>query len=217
MSGLVESSPGPSSLGPGVIQLPRSSVWRLVGLGAVFGVTWGAVLRGWMRFITTSPEFSWSGTLLIVVGSGIVGAMLGFARHRRNVGGIGWWRVNVLFLLLLGGAGSAMWPSVILGGIAFARPRPRWLRIGTAVLATVIQIPLVNDVAVQNPLVVPAEAVVAIAWYAVMVTIEAWAFSVVFAPAVEGAVRPAMWKKVGIALPFVGLAGMSLVMMGLLG
>jgi hypothetical protein len=217
VSGLVESPAGPSSLGPAVTQLHRISVWHLVGLGAVFGVTWGAVLRGWMRFITTSPEFSWSGTLLIVVGSGIVGAMLGFARHRRNVGGIGWWRVNVLFLLLLGGAGSVMWPSVILGGIAFARPRPRWLRIGTAVLATVIQIPLVSEVAVQNPLFTPAEVVVAIAWYVVMLTIEAWAFSVVFARAVEGAAKPATWKKVGIALPFVALAGMSVVMMGLIG
>ena len=125
--------------------------------------------------------------------------------------------MNVLFILLLGGAGSAMWPSVILGGIAFARPRPRWLRIATAVLATVIQIPLVNEVAVQNPLFTPTEVVVAIAWYVVMLTIEAWAFSVVFAPSVEGAAKPATWKKVGIALPFVGLVGMSVVMMGLIG
>ena len=110
MSGLVESSAGPSSLGPGVTRLPRSSVWRLVGLGAVFGFTWGAVLRGWMRFITTNPEFSWSGTLMIVGVSAIAGAVLGLARHRRLSGGVGWWRYSILALLLLGGAGSVMWP-----------------------------------------------------------------------------------------------------------
>ena len=104
-----------------------------------------------------------------------------------------------------------------MGGLAVGRPGPRWLRIAAAIGAVGLQIPVVMEVAVDNPLLTPVEATVAIAWYAVMLAIEVWAFSVVFAPAVEGAPRPTVAKKVAFALPFVGFALLAVVMMGLVG
>ena len=34
---------------------------------------WGICARVWMRFIATDPEFTWAGTLFIVIGFGIAG------------------------------------------------------------------------------------------------------------------------------------------------
>ena len=36
------------------------------------GTLLGVVARVWMRFITTDPEFTWIGTLSIVIGFGVV-------------------------------------------------------------------------------------------------------------------------------------------------
>src|SRR3990172_3608722 len=44
----------------------------LIG-GLVGGLIWGVDGRVWMRFISTDPEFTWAGTLFIVIGFGIAG------------------------------------------------------------------------------------------------------------------------------------------------
>src|ERR687898_224194 len=41
--------------------------------GLLGGVVWGIDARVWMRFISTDPEFTWSGTLFIVIGFGVAG------------------------------------------------------------------------------------------------------------------------------------------------
>lgn len=55
-----------------------------IALGAVLGMTWGVLARLWMRLISDSPEFSWSGTLYIVLVPTMMGAALGLAAARRS-------------------------------------------------------------------------------------------------------------------------------------
>ena len=39
---------------------------RAAAVGVVAGFVWGVVARGFMRLMTVTPEFTWSGTLYIV-------------------------------------------------------------------------------------------------------------------------------------------------------
>lgn len=160
-------------------------------VGASAGLLWGILMRLWMRFISTSPEFSWSGTLFIVGASVIVGSLLGLARRRRAIGGVGWWRSSILSLLLLGAGGAVMWPSVIAGAVAFGRPRPRWLRVGLAIVAVSVQAMVLRAVFEDNRMMSGLAEVAAVAWYVPLITVEAWGFSVVFAPSIS---RVRVWS-----------------------
>jgi hypothetical protein len=149
--------------------------------GALAGLAWGLAMRGWMRFISTSPEFTWEGTGFILGASTIVGTVLGLAFLRRESGGGGWWRLGGLSVLLLGvGAGGVMIPSVLFGAIAFGKTR--WAPALRAVLGLLA-------VAVQAAVFLTLEelpagrAFPALVTYAGLITFEAWAVSVVFRPA----------------------------------
>ncbi len=190
---------------------------RPIVAGAALGLLWGAVLRAWMRFISSSPEFSWSGTAFILLAATIVGATLGLARKRRSSGGVGWWRTSIVSLLLLGAAGAVMWPSVVFGGAAIGRPRPAWLRLLLGAAAVGVQAPIVQTTILEDSIMSGTESVVAVAWYALMLTIEAWAFSVVFAPAIDGAPVPSRLQKVLIGLPVAGMAVFAAIALGLPG
>jgi len=67
---------------------------RVVLLGAILGLAWGAGLRGLMAvFAGTSSSFTWSGTFVaILLPATLVGAALGWAEHARRTGGRGGWR-----------------------------------------------------------------------------------------------------------------------------
>ncbi|HSJ26722.1 MAG TPA: hypothetical protein VLB67_00810 [Acidimicrobiia bacterium] len=162
------------------VQSPLA-IRRPVLAGAVAGAVWGVLMRMWMRYISPSPEFSWSGTLFILGASTIVGAILGLAWRRRSVGGAGWWRLSLASLLLLGAGGAVMWPSVVLGALAFGRPRPSWMRVVLGTAAAAAQIPVIGSIA-DNWRFGIGDVVLATAWYAPMLVFEAWAFSVIFAP-----------------------------------
>lgn len=176
--------------------------------GAAIGLAWGVAMRAWMRFIAPNPEFSWSGTLFILGAATIVGTVLGLARLRRRRAGAGWWRLSILSLLLLGAGGAVMWPSVILGAIALGRPRPRWLRAVLGAGALAVQVPILRGVLDDNWAFALWESVVAVGWYLPMLALEAWAFSVVFAPAVAGATTPGRvkWTMIGVAVAGVAFA-----------
>jgi len=190
---------------------------RPVVAGAIIGLVWGGILRVWMRFISTSPEFSWSGTGFILGACVIVGATLGLARKRRDAGGVGWWRLSILTLMLLGAGGSVMWPSVVLGGAAIGRPRPGWLRGALGLVAIGAQVPIMQSAILDNPRMSMPEVVIAVAWYVPMLAIEAWAFSVVFAPAREGAPALGVLRKVLIATPMAAMTVFSAIAIGLPG
>ena len=46
---------------------------RAAAAGLALGAGWGVLARVWLRMISTNPEFSWSGTLLIIGFSALAG------------------------------------------------------------------------------------------------------------------------------------------------
>ena len=184
-----------------------------VAAGALLGLAWGVSMRAWMRFISTNPEFSVAGTLFILGAATIAGSLLGLARHRRRLGGTGWWRFSLLSLGLLGAGGAVMWPTVVLWAAAIGRLRQRWLAAGLGLAGALAQVSVIDDAIISNWRFTSADMAVAIAWYLPMLTFDAWAFSVVFTPGlVESAPR---MKRVFIAAGVLGFSVLAVVVVGL--
>jgi hypothetical protein len=95
---------------------------RYALLGFLLGVSWGVVARVWMRLISTSPEFSWSGTLLIIGTAGFAGLIFGLVHAARTRGGSRWWRLLAVgALVAFQGQGVVLLPAVIGGGWGLRR------------------------------------------------------------------------------------------------
>ncbi len=108
------------------------TIGRSAAAGFGLGVAWGIAARGWMRLITTEPEFSWAGTGMILAIAGLSGLALGIMYGVRRTGRSRWWRVlAVLCLLLFAGPGMIFIPAFFLGGFLYLRHA--WARaIGVA-------------------------------------------------------------------------------------
>ena len=139
----------------------------LVGAGL------GVVLRIWMRLISDNPEFSWSGTLAIVIAFTLLGTNAGLVAYGRSRG----WRASLVVarvvacVLGLGcfmAAGAVMLPAIIPGALALGRHDwPRWPRLvlgGVCVLGTfvialgIVQVPFPQRL-LAMPLFVAGSAV----------------------------------------------------------
>ncbi|MDH3518672.1 MAG: hypothetical protein OEM66_07085 [Acidimicrobiia bacterium] len=182
--------------------------------GALLGLAWGVSMRAWMRFISTNPEFSVAGTLFILGATTIAGSLLGLARHRRRLGGTGWWRLSLLSLGLLGAGGAVMWPTVVLWAAAIGRLKQRWLAAGLGLAGALAQISVIDDAIISNWRFTSADMAVAIAWYLPMLTFDAWAFSVVFTPGLAES-APSRMKRVLIAAGVLGFSALAVVLVGL--
>jgi hypothetical protein len=117
------------------------SAWRVIAVGAALGLVWGVLARGWMRLVAVVPEFSWSGTLFILVLATVAGIALGLVEALRRRGA-GTWRVlaAVPAFLLFAGQGALMAPAAIVGGLALSGIAPRTVRVlaGAAALGWVV-------------------------------------------------------------------------------
>ncbi len=102
---------------------------RGAALGLALGAAWGAAARGWMRLVSTEPEFSWEGTLAIVGFATLLGLLVGLVTIALRQGRSGWWRLAVVpGLILFLSPGIVMLPGCVIGGIAAARRTRRgWL------------------------------------------------------------------------------------------
>jgi hypothetical protein len=150
--------------------------------GALLGLSWGIAMRAWMRFITTDPEFTWSGTGYILGATTLAGLLLGLGWARRAKGKGNWWRLTGLSMLPLGAAaGGVMIPSVFLGAMALGRKNwhvgIRGMLLAVAVGFQVFAFTAGSDGSLPSSKVVPAMAI-----YAVLISLEALAFSIPFLP-----------------------------------
>ncbi len=98
-----------------------------VPLGTLSGLAVGTVARAWMRWISTDPEFSWSGTLFIVGAFTLFGAVQAGAaaardaRRSRRRTTVYRTLAAILSMSLFVGAGALMLPTVLLEGLALWR------------------------------------------------------------------------------------------------
>ena len=94
---------------------------RAAGRGALAGLAWGLLARLFMRLISTTPEFTWSGTLLILGFSTVLGLGLGLVVGARHAGRSRWWRLApVPGLVLFASPGLTLVPGAVLVAVALA-------------------------------------------------------------------------------------------------
>lgn len=110
-----------------------------VPVGFVAGGAAGALARGWMRWISVTPEFSWAGTIGIVMGFALFGTVQSAAWAARRAE---WSRARVtvvrlvavpLSLGLFMAAGALMFPTVAAASLALWRSN--WWRAVRTLLA----------------------------------------------------------------------------------
>lgn len=128
--------------------------WRhLLGLGLLTGTAIGVTARGFMRLLAGEPEFTWSGTLLIVGFFTAFGTMQGVVAGVRSRSSRHWITAparvlgGLSYLLLGGGAGALMVP--FLWTMAPAIWRPDWNRWVRAALVTVAALNVVGVIVMQ--------------------------------------------------------------------
>jgi hypothetical protein len=151
-----------------------------IASGALLGLAWGISMRLWMRFISTDPEFSWSGTGYILGAATLAGLLLGIGWARRSKAKGNLWRFSGFAMILLGvGAGMVMIPSVLLGGIALGRKTwLTWVRATLFAVAAGFQVFVFSsDTGVRAGRAIPAFLI-----YGVLISLEALAFSIPFLP-----------------------------------
>jgi hypothetical protein len=132
-----------------------------------------------MRFVTTGAEFSWSGTLFIVVGFGVAPlGQAGVYLARRNAASrttfIGLRVLAVVTLLPLSfGAGAFGFPVIVLAPLAVIRRGwNRWLRMLLGVLVSVVVVGVSASLFSELGL---TRAAVGSVWFAVVYAVLVWA------------------------------------------
>lgn len=127
-------------------------MWRHAAAGVVLGAAWGVAARAWMRLISTDPEFSWSGTLLIIMFAAAGGLGMGLVSGARACGRRSWWRFSALLAFPIVAAPQgiiAFLPSFVLGGLGLSGRLHGWLR--APLLAVFCTMPFVMWLALGSP------------------------------------------------------------------
>jgi hypothetical protein len=111
-------------------------VLRAAAGGFAAGLLWGVAARVWMRLISTAPEFSWSGTAMILGSTAVGGLVFGFLYGARQAGwSPGWRAASLWWLLVFAGPGFVFLPAFLLGGL-LQRPRGWQKALGAAAIAS---------------------------------------------------------------------------------
>lgn len=109
-------------------QVRRPSFARAIGWSLLAGVVWGALARLFMHFVSTTPTFSWEGTLMIVALAAVAFLLTGFSAAAMRRGWSGWWRlIAVPAVLIFAGQGLGLLPAA-LGTFLAVRVRNVWVR-----------------------------------------------------------------------------------------
>lgn len=121
--------------------------WKIILVAVFGGLVLGVIARLWMRWISTEPAFTWSGTIFIILAFTIfTSAQATVYVLRRGVktrrltsiirgGGI------FLTLPLFTGAGAGMFPTVALASIALWQKKiDKKIRIALLIISLVIPV-----------------------------------------------------------------------------
>ena len=178
--------------------------------GLAGGLAWGMIARLWMRFISTNAEFTWSGTLFIVIGFGIAGlAQSGaYLGRRANLARPALTAVRVVAVIALiplgAAAGASMFPTIILATLALTQHTwPRWLR---GILFAVALVPTVATVLSFFGDLSLMRAVVGVIWFLAIYAGIIWAARLSLGPQHDGWRVPMAARVLGV----VGLAPLIL-------
>ena len=170
--------------------------------GLAGGLAWGTIARIWMRFISTNVEFTWSGTLFIVIGFGIAGlaqsgAYLGRRAKLARPAMTALRVVAVIALLPLGvAAGASMFPTIILATLALTHHTwPRWLR---GIVAAVALFPAVATALSFFDDLSLIRAVVAVIWFLAIYAGIIWAARFSLGPQLDGWRLPMAVRVLGV-------------------
>jgi len=187
--------------------------WALVLLaGLVGGLLFGVNARLWMRFIAIRSEFTWSGTLIIVIGFGIVGFAQSavYLGRRRAMGrpALTVLRVIgcVLLLPLAFGAGAVAFPTIVLVPLALTqRNWPLWFRWTIGAVAVVPMVVVTKSI--FDDLSVGRGAIGAI-WFLSIYAILTWAARFSLEPQQDGWVAPVAVRVLGLVVlaPIISVA-----------
>jgi hypothetical protein len=172
-------------------------------------MAWGVIARLWMRFISDDPEFTWSGTLFIVLGFGVVclaqsAAYLGrraeLPRSKMTVVRV----FTTVGLLPLGAAaGGPMLPTVLLTPLALTHSE--WSRRTRLIIGVLALLPVLGVARiVVDGLSIP-RAIVGVIWFLVVYAGLVLAACASLAPQRDGwrAPRPARVAG-GVAIAIAG-------------
>lgn len=217
----VQVQKGHSSSAASWISQPSRSAstiaWPLLlGGGLIAGAVWGINARLWMRYITTDPEFTWGGTLFIVVGFAIVGSSQSIAHiARRRISTR--WKLTLARMAtfaglvpIFGGAGALMAPTVLLGALAASRGNwPKWFRIvlgiGASLPVGAVSASVFADFSVLH-------ALLAIIWLIMIYAVVVWAAQATLAPQLDGWRPPTALRLIGFAVVLPLLLGAALTL-----
>ena len=126
----------------------------IIPLGFIGGLVLGVIARLWMRWISTDPEFTWGGTIGILVGFTLfftAQSTVFFAVRKA------WSRRSTMIarivalpfsLLLFNAQGAIMLPTVVTGSLAVWRKSwPKWVRVIIGLASLAIPVSVVNGIA----------------------------------------------------------------------
>lgn len=190
---------------------------RVVGC-VLLGLGYGALVRGWMRFVSSEPEFSWAGTSAILIVFTILGLTVGLTDLARRRCARRWTVAARVVGLVLGlgcfmAAGAAMFPTIIPAALGVARRDWwRWVRVLLIVCAVGFGVYVVLDADDHGVM----HTAVALVLYAGFCCVETAMFAVLLAPSLPpGSVsgRPRWVRTLLILLPLlvVGLGVLAIV------
>lgn len=192
------------------------AVGRVVA-SAVAGTALGAVARMWMRLLSDDPEFSWNGTIAIVVVftvAGIGHALAARTRQaRRRWSTVGRLGGAVLTLGLFVAGGSLMFPTVVAGSMAAWRSDwPRWARAVPGVLA--LSVPVLLAVETLRTSLTPGR-VAGVALFVATYAVVVWALRPVAAPVADGWRLPRWLRIVAVVAGLLVAKAVVLLTLGL--
>ena len=186
-------------------------------LGLVGGVAWGVFARIWMRSVSTDQQFTWNGTLFIVLGFGIAGlaqsaAHLGRRADLRRPQLTAVRVATFASLLPLGmAAGGPVFPTIVLAPLALFHTD--WSRRTRIAVGDVALLPVLFVTRILSDGLPVVRTAVGFLWFLVIYAGIVWAAGFTLAPQLDGRRAPRAVRVVGLAALSIGslLSGFLLV------